>query len=973
MRVQAQLTSLLAGLGLLIMVCVSSAHGQAQPTGADSRPAPALRPEETAARKLLESGKPREALVELDRAAAAYRRAGDRAGLTRVTLRRSDTWRALGELDKAALDADAARAHAAGDSALLLQALTQIARVAAQRSDDDRADRALREALPIAERLGDAAGEATVLRMFVALEDRRGQNHAALEHSLRAARAADRSADATLRVRARAGAATALLALSRYDAALATAQEAFDIAEGSGVAALRADALFALAQAHAHVWNLDRAAELWTATIDAGRAAGNLRQAALAMKQRVESWFALGDFERAVTDGEQAVELLLQSSQAGYVAETMARLALSEVRRGRGSEARVWADRARARLPGTPESRHLFIHNDLGIVEAELGALDTARADFTRVLDVAREVGNLEYEWRAHWGFGRTALREQPAASVPALELAIASVDRLRQTIPEAGLRAAFMINRVGPYESLVEAHMSSASSPTDDKVRLALEVAERARGRALADLLAEARARLSDPRLAALRDEEVAFGARFSAVQKVLAGALQPPARAVALQQLHDLEREYEALVLRIRRDNPAYASLTHPRALSAAEIASIVGPDEALVEFLITEEKGFAWVVRRDTIRGYQVPGRKILDPQIRLLPALLSAGDDRALQQLGARLYSQLLAPAEAVLSDARRLIIVPDGVLQRLPFALLRSGNRWLIETQAVVSAPSATILQFLRQSQRARAPEPLLALAVAEPTPGQAAFFDGGARPLGVLAHAADEVATARHLVGAGPDSMRVGPAATEHALKSADASRYRILHLAAHAVADEIVPRRSAVLLTPSGEDDGLLQVSEVANLTLNADLVVLAACRSHVGRLVRGEGLLSLSRAFLHAGARAVVATAWTVPDRETTWLMERFYTGLRDGLPPDEALRQAQLAALASGGSRAAPGAWAAFVVFGEARTPILDPPDPSRWWTLALLTGTFAALGLATVLQRLRRHRLRAHSPHTEARGR
>ena len=174
----------------------------------------------------------------------------------------------------------------------------------------------------------------------------------------------------------------------------------------------------------------------------------------------------------------------------------------------------IWADRARAALTDAPESRHLFVHNDLGIVEAELGDLARARSDYTRVLDGARQVGNVEYQWRAHWGFGRAALRDNPADAVEPLERAIASIERLRQTIPEAGLRAAFMLNRVGPYETLVEAHMATASGPSDESVRLALEVAERARSRALADLLAEARARISDPRLAAVRDEERRSGA---------------------------------------------------------------------------------------------------------------------------------------------------------------------------------------------------------------------------------------------------------------------------------------------------------------------------------------------------------------------------------------------------------------------------------------------------------------------------
>jgi CHAT domain-containing protein len=177
------------------------------------------------------------------------------------------------------------------------------------------------------------------------------------------------------------------------------------------------------------------------------------------------------------------------------------------------------------------------------------------------------------------------------------------------------------------------------------------------------------------------------------------------------------------------------------------------------------------------------------------------------------------------------------------------------------------------------------------------------------------------------------DDTRTGAGATESVLKAPTAAEYRIVHLAAHAIVDEVVPRRSAVLLTPGEQDDGLLRVSEIANLSLGADLVVLAACRSNIGRLVRGEGLLSLSRAFLHAGARAVVATGWMVDDRETAWLMQEFYDAIGDGLAPDEALQRAQRQAIAAGGSHAAPANWGAFLVIGDGRETIVDPVQSTR----------------------------------------
>jgi CHAT domain-containing protein len=348
-------------------------------------------------------------------------------------------------------------------------------------------------------------------------------------------------------------------------------------------------------------------------------------------------------------------------------------------------------------------------------------------------------------------------------------------------------------------------------------------------------------------------------------------------------------------------------------------------------------------------------------VLATQVLLLQALLAANDESSIRRLGSRLYDQLIAPAGDALRGVRRLIIVPDGPLQRVPFALLRSGDRWLIERHILTMAPSATILDHLRRSPATRADRPLLALAAPDASPGHARVMDMRAQELGTLTHAAQEVEDAAAIVRASSNDSRIGPAATEQVLKSADAGAYRIVHLAAHAVVDEMVPRRSAVLLTPGGSDDGLLQVNEIANLSLSADLVVLAACRTNAGRLIRGEGLLSLSRAFMHAGARAILATSWKVADRETAWLMREFYQGLGDGLAPDEALQRAQRRAIASGGRNAAPANWGAFLIIGEARTPIIAPLNAtsSSWIRVSIPVAVIVGLGLVGLrLQRSRR---------------
>jgi CHAT domain-containing protein len=907
--------------------------------------------DEVAGSRLVDTGQHADGLRVLERVLAVYRRAGDRAGASRVAVKMSAAHRALGQLDDAVRDAQAALDFAGADAGLRLAALTRIGQLRTERREFPAADSALREAVALAGQLGDAFAEATALRALSRTGEASGQQREAHDHIQRGIVAADRAGDVSLRASCRAQAAVILLGLSRYDEALALAQAAVDIARDGGTAPARAEALFILTQAHAHVWNLERSAALWPQAIEAYRANNSQRGVAQATKQSVETWFARGDFERAVRDGEQAVALLQQAGLTALVPETQARLALSSARLGRLDAARDWSARARADLGSAPPARRLFVHNDLGLVAIELRNFAQAHADFARVEAIADEVGNVEYGWRAEWGRGRalTAAGDFAGARA-ALERAIGIVERLRQTLPEAGMRATFMTQRVGPYETLVDATMGDSTAPGDEAARTALHVAERARSRALADLLAEARARVTDPRLQAVRREEIAFGRRFSAAGRRIAAAADAAARTTAVAELRQLEEEYEALVVKIRREHAGYAALAFPRALTASEIAGRLAPDEALVEYLVTERRGYAWVVRRDGVHAYPVPGQATLAPKVRLLHALLAANDEAAVRQLGSQLYARLLQPGEPALQGARRLIVVPDGALQRLPFALLRAGDRWLAERHVLALAPSATILDQLRRPPIRPATRSLLALAAPDAGGGHAAVFDLGQRELGTLTHASSEVVDADARVGGGAGQTHVGPAATEQVLKAATAGDYRIVHFAAHAVVDEVVPRRSAVLLSAAGDDDGLLQVSEIANLSLSADLVVLAACRSNVGRLVRGEGLLSLSRAFMHAGARAVVATAWKVDDRETAWLMRELYGGIADGLAPDEALQRAQQRAIAAGGRRATPANWGAFLISGDTRRPIATAPQPvSRavWAIGAVLLAVVAAI--------------------------
>ena len=531
---------------------------------------------------------------------------------------------------------------------------------------------------------------------------------------------------------------------------------------------------------------------------------------------------------------------------------------------------------------------------------------------------------------------------------------AVAGIERMRRALPDAAMRAAFLSDRTNAHEALIEALAAQSSAPGDEFARRALAVAEMARGRSLADLLAEADRLPNEPALRAVREIETTQGRRLSDVQRRVALATTDGERDAALADLQAAEREFESLVTRLRREQPAYASLRYPQPVSAEQIQARLHDDEALLEFATSERAGFGWIVRRSGVTLFRIPPRPALESAVRLIEAMSLAADTDGLRASGRRLGELLLGPARAQLDGVARLTVVPDGPLHRLPFAVLRlHDDRWLVEDFALAVAPSATVLSELRSRPPVPAARQVITFAASAVNPAAArlspALRTGGRS----LEHAEQEVRDAMRLLGGSGTAER-----TETAVKAIGDAPVRVVHFAAHAVADEAVPRRSGILLEPDEREDGWLQVHEIPHLSMPADLVVLATCRSHAGRFVRGEGLLGLSRAFMRAGARAVVATLWEVEDAETRRFVHSFYRELAAGVRPDAALRDAQLRMIRAGGRSADPRAWAPFVLTGDASHVLFEAPARSnRWVVVGSLLGVAVMTGLAWAMRRRR----------------
>jgi CHAT domain-containing protein len=435
--------------------------------------------------------------------------------------------------------------------------------------------------------------------------------------------------------------------------------------------------------------------------------------------------------------------------------------------------------------------------------------------------------------------------------------------------------------------------------------------VSERARARSLAEMLTDAG---SGSTAVPANGKTAEMVVAITGVQKQLfRDGISAERRGVLLGELAKAEMDWELYRTQFSKAAGAGAVLEQP----------VLAGDTALIEYSLGEKESYAWVVTAAGVKSFVLAGRGAIESRVKALRELLdkpvnalTAGRSMAAFETEAgKAFAMVLGPLEGALRGKKRIVIVPDGRLHYLPFEVLPG----VLAKYRVSYAPSAAALAALEKRGRARtAPERTL-LAVADPVLTGAVGAERGFA-FTQLPNARAEATAIRGMFG-GARAL-VGAEAGEGAVKGADLGAYRYVHFATHGYFDEVVPGRSGLVLGQGRDEDGFLQAREIIGMKLNADVVTLSACQSGLGKLLDGEGVVGLSRAFLYAGAQGMVVSLWNVNDAATAELMKTFYAGMRAGLGGAEALRRAKVS-MAQGGNRAwrHPYFWAPFVFVGDA----------------------------------------------------
>lgn len=804
------------------------------------------------------------------------------------------------------------------DQALLL---TGIASIFRDRGEGDKALEMYRQALDLSRSEKDRNDEANVLQNMASIYLRRGELQEALE---------------------------------LYTDSLKSHQALGNAApEGRVLSYLGATALY--------LGDLEQALGYYTRALQVQRELGNevwegytLRDIGWVYDRRGEPRVALEHYTQANEIGLKLKDRFLQA----YAIHGMGR---AQRALGAPREAVALLERAAAFFQEAGSSLgEINTLIDLGVAYQDLSEPQRSAELFYRARDLSRERKTLVAEANALAAVARLErdrgnLSEASAASEGALRI----IESIRPKVATQRQRVSFFASRREYYDFFIDLQMRlHERDPAGGHLAAALAHSEKARARGLLDLLAEGRIDVRRGISSELKRREEEIENRISLLQGDLLDDLSRQGKQAARieAELARAEEERERIEWEIQREHPHYAAFRNPAPLSPERIQGMLEPRTALLEYTVGKESSYLFVVTQDRVEGFRLPPAAELGGLVETLRSTLEDPGRKYRSryiETAYRLYEILLAPAREVLRDKPHLIVSPDGPLLLLSFEALLTASEgegsgyaglpYLIREKSVTYVPSASVLAELRAPEAARASagaglflgfaDPMYERPSPAPSPVPSTATDG---PLaGLLApqrltHSRNELLEISSLFPPGQvRSYLDGDASEENVKANPDLSHAFWLHFAVHGFVDEARPEYSGLVLSLDGDpkENGLLQVYEIFNLDLAADLVVLSACDTALGKNVRGEGLLGVSRAFLYAGAASVAVSLWQVADESTSELMVRFYRHLIATGDKAQALRLSKLE-LIQEGRYDRPYYWAPFILIGRPGSDVTLP---------------------------------------------
>jgi CHAT domain-containing protein len=695
-----------------------------------------------------------------------------------------------------------------------------------------------------------------------------------------------------------------------------------------------------------------------SAAVDASRKAG-----------RVQA--RIGDYSKAVSQIEEGLQLAQKIDDRFMVAlchEDLGRVHLSV---GLYVPAKQEFLEAIALYQQTGNRREWArAQSYLGQTAYVQGDRALAADSYHKALQVFQNISDYTNEAALCFGLGKLELEQQRLEEAGNyLKRSIALTEQLRENAASKDLRSSFLASVHDRYETYVEWLMQLHVRQPDKQFNVAaFEASELGRARSLLDTLKDYQRELRQVAEPSLLAEEAALQNKeqelFDRRAKLQSEGGRVEEREKIENELTQLRARRETLEAQIN-STARFNDLLRPSPLTFEDIKKqITDTETSLLEYSLGAQKSYLWVVTPDNLVSYELPDKSTIEKAARKLADLLARPQTEParqaeLQSAIAEVSRLVLGPVAGKLKSSR-LIIVPDGILQYISFQILTASpdtDEPLVTRFEIVNAPSASTLAVVQQDKRNRPSASKLLAAFGDPVlqsnyalkapasnraqTGELIARNDGTRERGAgderdgafepsrlppLFFAKQELNELRKLVKNDESIIYEEFDASRDNLRNLDLSQYRILHIATHGLLDSKQPELSGLVLSMLDREGkpmtGFVGLSDIYNLRAPVDLVVLSACNTALGKEVRGEGLIGLTRGFMYAGASSVVASLWKADDEATSELMKRFYTNmLEHSMPPAAALRAAQNS-IRQEPQWQSPHYWAAFTLQGEYR---------------------------------------------------
>lgn len=788
--------------------------------------------------------------------------------------------------------------------------------------------------------------------------------------------------------------------LSRYEKAIESYEQALAIFREVKYKLGEGNTLMSLGNAYSSLARIDKAIEYFDQSLAIFHETKYRVGEGNALRNLGNSYVGLARYEDALRSYEQALTIFRELKyRVGEGAMLMA-LGVNYARLNQHEKAMGLYEQSLAIFREVKsrkdESRALF---RIGESKQKLGRPDEAAAFFKQSIDVSRAIGSRSSDIAPLAALASIErARGNLSQARTLVEQCLQIAESLRADVAGTESRAALLADAQDLYQLYTDVLMRQhQAEPTKGFDALAVEASERQRARSLLDLLTEAHADVRQGVDAELIERERSLGKQLNDKAQRLTQA--KPEQADALKkEISQLETDYERAQAAIRKASPHYAALTQPQPVKLKVIQAQLDADTLLLEYALGQDRSYLWAITRDSLTSYELPKVDVIERNAREVYELLAArstnkrGETVAQRQeriseaeaklpAAARGLSQtILAPVAGQLGN-KRLVVVADGALQYIPFAMLpepsvvssqlsvakniaKNNGQPLIVKHEVVSIPSASALAIQRSELAGRQVAPKMLAVIADPVfdasdsrftapatetaaKTQTRTIDGddarsiehlreksGDKPgattirmvIPRLPFTRQEANQLMALAPKGSSFEAIDFQATRATALDPALSQYRYVHIATHGLLDTERPGLSALVFSMVDAEgkpqNGFLRANDIYNLQLPAELVVLSACQTGLGKEIKGEGLVGLTRGFMYAGAARVVVSLWNVNDKATADLMTKFYEKmLKQGQPPAAALRAAQVE-MWKQKQWQSPYYWAAFTMQGEWR---------------------------------------------------